>query len=298
VTTAGLTDQGKSMLVESRRRQRWTTVGVAALALQFAGIPALAADSSPAPTAEELADEAFKKQEAGQYSEAIGTYVRAYQLSRAGAILFNIAILYDRKLHEHNLAMEYFRRYLQAPDAESSFIQKATERLSVLKREADEDERRRRSLPSAEPTPGSGAQAPVSPAPSSATLPASPPSDTEAPGGQAGWHTAGVVVGGVGLAGVGASMVLGLLTKNKASDANQFCSASACRDPQRVTLDQQAKTLGTAATGVFVAGAALLATGVTIYLLAPKSASSGVGSIAIGLQARPSLAALKLDVRF
>src|SRR5579864_3196237 len=101
------------MLVESRRKRLWATIGVVSAVWQLSVVPALAAGPSRGPSAEDLADLAYKMQEEGQYAEAIGTYTRAYEISGAGAILFNIATIYDRKLHERRLAMEYFRRYLQ-----------------------------------------------------------------------------------------------------------------------------------------------------------------------------------------
>jgi hypothetical protein len=128
------------MLADGRRIRQWGTMGVAALAVFCHAVPAVAAESNPTAAAEELADQAYKQQAAGKYAEAIGTYVRAYELSGAGAILFNVATIYDRKLHERSLAMEYFRRYLQTADAQAAFVQKATDRLSVLRAEADPEE--------------------------------------------------------------------------------------------------------------------------------------------------------------
>jgi hypothetical protein len=285
------------MLGESRRLRRWATIGAASLALQFVGAPSRAAGPA-APSAEELADQAFKLQQAGEYAEAIGTYVRAYNLSPVGAILFNIATLYDRKLHERALAMEYFRRYLQAPDAEASFIQKATERLSVLKAEVDAEERARRALPTA--TAPTAAPAPAPPAPT--PPPVSPPvthdaSLEETSSGGSGLHAAGLVVGITGIAGVGASMVLGLLAKNKNDEADKYCGPTTCHDQRGVTLEQQTNTLGVAGTATFVAGAALVATGVTMYLLAPSRRAPSA-AIAIGPVAHSSAPGVKLDVTF
>ena len=285
------------MIVSSPRLLQWSLAGAVSLALlPFEARPAYAADPSPAAAAEALADQAYREQAAGKYAEAIGTYVRAYELSGAGAILFNVATIYDRKLHERRLAMEYFRRYLQAPDSESAFVQKATERLSVLKAEVDEEDRARRALPTAVPAPTSQTGSTSSPPP---IAPASPaPRETPPPPGWTGWNTAGVVVGAVGLAGIGGSMILGMLTKNKNADANEFCSSNACSDPRGVTLEHQASSLGAAATGVFIGGAALLVTGVTIYLLAPKLSGSPSSSMAITTQVHPSFAGVKVGLAF
>src|SRR5258706_3153007 len=111
------------------------------LALAFAAGSVRAAPPETPPTEiEELARQAYRENGEGKYAEAIATYMKAYELSHAAAILFNIAMIYDYRLHERALAIDYFRRYLQAPDAESAFAAKATERLSALKRESEKEE--------------------------------------------------------------------------------------------------------------------------------------------------------------
>src|SRR5262249_23203102 len=71
--------------------------------------PPPVAEADPARAAEALASEAYAQHLAGRDAEAIGTYLKAYELSHAAAILFNVAMIYDRKLHERALAMDYFR---------------------------------------------------------------------------------------------------------------------------------------------------------------------------------------------
>jgi tetratricopeptide (TPR) repeat protein len=245
---------------------------------------ARAAEPDSAQAAEALTDQAYAQHAAGKHAEAIGTYLRAYELSKAGAILFNIAAIYDRKLRERALAIEYYRRYVQAPDATPEFVQKALARLAVLKREADDEEQARSKLP---PAPIAASTPPEYREPASAPPPAEPPApvapaphtEDAAPiasrgSGWRGWRTTGVIVGGVGLAGIGASLALGLVAKGKNDDANALCGPSSCASERGVSLDRQAADFATAATVTFVVGAALVASGVTLYLVAPRSPAS------------------------
>ena len=93
----------------------------AVLLVELASAGTARADGAPTSvhTVEELTNRAYDQTSAGSHAEAIATYMKAYEISKAAAILYNIAAIYDRKLHERTLAIEYFRRYLQAPDAES-----------------------------------------------------------------------------------------------------------------------------------------------------------------------------------
>jgi tetratricopeptide (TPR) repeat protein len=244
----------------------------ASLAIAFTAPPARAEGPEAAQAVEKLADEAYAQHAAGKHAEAIGTYTKAYELSKAGAILFNIATIYDRDLHERALAMEYFRRYLQAPDAEAEFIQKATERLSVLRREAEEEESARGVLPPppAPPAPARAEETPAAPTAPASWSPAPPRREAAVRGND--WRVIGIVVGGVGVASIGASLVLGLVAKAKNDDANTLCDASSCRAERGITLDHQASGYATAATVSFVAGAVLVGTGLTMYFVAPRSA--------------------------
>jgi hypothetical protein len=83
------------------------------------------------------------------------------------------------------------------------------------------------------------------------------------------------VVGGVGGAGLVASLVTGLIAKNQYAHSNDpgGCVNDACTQRGLDDRSTAASTAG-ASTGIFVGGALLLATGVVLYLTAPSSSSS------------------------
>jgi tetratricopeptide (TPR) repeat protein len=246
-------------------------VAVVSLACAFAAPSALAqAPAQPANTTEtieQLADRAYAAQAAGKFSDAIAIYLKAYDLSKDSLILLNIATIYDRKLNQRQLAEEYYRRYSIAPDADPDRVKKVTERLTALKHEEDEE----RAKAAAAPPPTAPTTQPTLPPPTD-THPLAPPPDAPSPG--SGMRTAGIIVGAVGIAGVGTSLLLGLAAKNKNDDANAVCNGSACASQTGVDLAKTAGSYATGSTIAFAAGLALLGGGILLYALAPSASSS------------------------
>ena len=76
------------------------------------------------------------------------------------------------------------------------------------------------------------------------------------------------------MVGLGASLVLGLVAKGKNDDANAICNGAACSNDRGVTLAHDAGTFATVSTVTFVSGLVLAGAGVTMIVLAPKSASA------------------------
>jgi hypothetical protein len=232
---------------------------------------------------------------AGRFADAIAAYTKAYDLSKAPAILFNVATIYDRKVHESALAIEYYRRALKSPDAEAEYIRKANERIAALKVDLKDEDRARSEPP---PRTAAGAQ------PSRQAQLVAPLGTASTERGStdegATWRTAGLVVGAAGLASVGTALVLGLITNSKGSDANASCNASTCTE-RGVSLEHQAQALGTAATSTFVAGSVLLVAGVTMYFSSPRaSRASRAHSTSLWVEplTSPSLAGMRLRLVF
>jgi hypothetical protein len=273
-------------------RNRISRLGsLAAVVLAFTtAFPASAAPPT-ATTAEQLAEQAYEQHASGRDAEAIATYLRAYELSQAAAILFNVATIYDRKLGERGLAEEYYRRYLAAPDAEPELVRKATERLTALKKDDEDEAATKRAAIAVAPVPTTPPPA-SAPPPPPAVAPPIEARPAEASGARSNGHTlrtAGIVVGVVGVAGVGASMVLGALAKGKNDDANAVCNGAACSSENGVSLANQAGSLATASTISFVAGLALAGGGVAMFFLAPKdSPASPVARITVSPLLGPS----------
>ena len=106
---------------------------------------------------------------------------------------------------------------------------------------------------------------PVLPPPVAPTKPAPAP---EEPG--KGLLIGGIVVGGLGVAALAVSGALVGVASGKYGDSDAFCDETTCFDPQGIDLTDQARTLGDAATGLFVGGLVLAAAGVTMIILQPS----------------------------
>lgn len=80
----------------------------------------------------------------------------------------------------------------------------------------------------------------------------------------------GSVVGGLGLVGVGFGLGLGVLAKNKRDDAAAYCPIEGACLPRGVELIDEAQTNGNIATGLTIAGGALLVGGIVMWVTAPS----------------------------
>jgi hypothetical protein len=103
----------------------------------------------------------------------------------------------------------------------------------------------------------------------------------------------GIGVGVLGVMGVAAGTVFGLKASSDWSGAKSHCRSypQGC-DTVAVTLAQDARAAGNAATVAFVIGAVGLAGGAVIFFTAPKSPST---EKALGLEVRPTSVGLTYD---
>lgn len=237
-----------------------------AAALWFAAIPAKAAPPAETPKeesaettakrAEKIAAEAYEAYKAGDYPKAVALYNSAIQLQPTATLYYNIARIYDTKLNEYELAIEYYRRFVTAPDADPELIGKATARIASLK-ELQEKQAKEKEAALSAPKKGETKPAP-------APLPPVEPS----PGFP--YKTTGIIVGAVGVVGLTLGTIFGLNALSRDKDASTYCSRSTCTDPRGIELASDAHTLGNLSTVSFVAGGALTAIGAVIYLVGPS----------------------------
>jgi hypothetical protein len=240
--------------------------------------PADASAVAPTPSAQQLADRAFELHAGGNYAAAIAMYLKAYDASDAAVILLNIATIYDRKLHERELAAEYYRRYLGAPDAEPDLVERATERLTALKQAED-----------------AGAAPPRGPTQGSST-PAAPPDALDVGAASRRVRTAGFTLGAIGVVTLGASLTLALLAKSKDDDANVVCNGAVCGSSAGVDLARQAGTFASASTVTFLAGLGLAGGGLAMIILAPRDSAAPSSRLALSIRTSPILGAAGLDL--
>jgi len=211
-------------------------------ALVFAPLSAHAEDEvePSAVDAERLATEAERKALAGEYAKAMELYVTAYQKAPAAVLLFDMAWLYDHHLNSRDEAIDLYQKALAAGDLEPRLAKLADERLAALQHVASN------VVP---------VEKPVTPEKKTAE----------------GWSAlkiGGVATAGVGLVGIGTSIVLGALAKSKDDEAGTYCNGDRCTDARALSLTDDATGLATGANIAFITGAVFLVGGVVMWLVA------------------------------
>jgi hypothetical protein len=258
--------------------------------LLIPSVPAFAQTPEPSPEvraqAESIANQAFDEYRQGNYEAAIKSYERAFELASSGALLFNIARIYDTRLGDLKQAETYYQRCLDNPATEPDLVRRANERLQAL-RDARKGETEATPKPRGEGVDRAGttgadktASPPRTVRPSPAIdVPSSRVDDTTG----SGLTTAGLVVGSIGLVGLGVGGYFGLSAASKNSDAADMCPGDVCADPKGVELTDDARSAARWSTGFMVGGGALVASGIALLI-----AGSGTS------QERPESHALRL----
>jgi hypothetical protein len=116
-------------------------------------------------------------------------------------------------------------------------------------------------------------------APSVALSGAAAAGPVDVPG--AGRATAGLVIGGGGLVGLGVGVVLSLVSKSIYDPSNAHCNAASRCDAEGFKMRKDAIGMADSATVVLIAGGVLLAGGVTFWLTAPSKAPASKSSAAV-----------------
>jgi hypothetical protein len=122
----------------------------------------------------------------------------------------------------------------------------------------------------------------VTPPPASSLAVASPglaAADAPAPARGGARRMIGLAIGGAGAAGVVVGAVFGALATASWSTAQSECPSRVGCSPQAMNDRSSTQTSATVSTVGLVAGAALLAGGLTLYLTAPKDPARAVGLV-------------------
>ncbi|HXN32271.1 MAG TPA: tetratricopeptide repeat protein, partial [Polyangiaceae bacterium] len=102
--------------------------------------------------------------------------------------------------------------------------------------------------------------------------PAEPaPGPVEAASGSNAQRTAGILATSVGVAGIGAGAVFGLLSLSDHGTVSRLCPAPKCASQPGVDASNDAITFGNISTAAFIVGGVGLAAGLTLWLSAPRS---------------------------
>jgi hypothetical protein len=250
---------------------RWLVVGVV-VGSTWAGPASLGAlaraegisTASDVARAEGYAADAFEAYTRKDYSAAVTLYIKALDTAPTADMLYNLARIYDGRLKDRQLAIDYYRRYVRDPGAEPTRLRAANERLSqLLELEAISTEtppvRQRAEAPSG----------------------ASSSSDSRAPTrsnareqGITGTQMLGIVALTAGVTGLGIGGGFGLAARSDAEVADQFCNGNACRSQRGVDASRDASSAATISTIGFIAGGVLSTLGIVTLLMASSDDES------------------------
>lgn len=201
----------------------------------------------------------------GRFAEAADMLEEAYRLDPNPILLYNLARARE-SAGQLDLAAEAWRRYLrESPDADDRSAVEA--RLAAIEAQLEEKARLQRMLEAeretakrAEEEKQAAARREAEARALAASRPASGP-------GALPW-----VVTGLGVAGVGAGAVLGVLASGKHDDANDAASQQGAAD-----LADEADGLAAGANIAFAAGGAVAVAGLLWWLLDDGEAAPPVG---------------------
>jgi tetratricopeptide (TPR) repeat protein len=199
--------------------------------------------------AEQKAGQAFEAYQDKRFAQAVALYIEAYEAAPNGDILYNIARIYDIKLGDRPLAINFYRRYIADPGAVSGRIQLANERLAAL-REAELAASRPLPSPQAVSAAGGvGAANPVASAP-----------------GWTGAEWTGAILAATGVVGIGIGAGFGIAAMNETRTAHDLCEGDLCSEQRGIDAAEAATDHALVSTIGFASGGALLALGAVFYL--------------------------------
>lgn len=219
----------------------------AARALQAEGTD----DAAAVAVAETKAAEAFQAYQQKRFAESVALYLEAYHAAPNADILYNVARIYDAKLGDRPLAINFYRRYITDPGAVADRIELANERLLSL-REAE--------LAVTSPAPGPEAAAPAAAA-DARTHAASPEPER-------GWSTPevlGVIMGTTGIVALGVGAGFGVAAMNETRTVRDLCDGNVCSEQRGIDAAESANGHAAISTIGFAAGGGLLALGAAFY---------------------------------
>jgi hypothetical protein len=220
----------------------------------------------PVPAAQDLVQQAIEQYKAGQFLESAQTLLRAYEISPAPRMLFNIARAFD---HAGRLddAARYYRMYLDSADAEPDLASSARTALDRIKTKQAADAARVSAPAAATPSPAASATPATKPAPAPTEA---PPAATT---GEPSYAASNVLViggGAIALVGLG----VGLWAVDTAS--REKSSTDPVEKPSLRDAAHTRATIADVTTGV---GVALAAAGLVLRLTArPKAPAARVGT--------------------
>lgn len=228
-----------------------------ALLVAASAPPARAADAQALREAKAHYDRGMASYNVGAFAAAVDEFKLAYARSGAPGLLFNAAQA-SRLAKDYEQALHFYRSYLRLAPA-------ATNREDVERRILEMEALVAANRP---PPPAIAPPPPPAPVPSPA-----PPAVVEAhkpvalpPGGRK-QRVAGLVIGAVGLAALGAGVGLGVAALDAQNRVSRLSADMGSWTPAQADLYRSGQREAVAATAMYAVGGAAVATGVITWIV-------------------------------
>jgi hypothetical protein len=152
--------------------------------------------------------------------------------------------------------------------------------------------------PSPTPVQNGPAPQPLGPAQKPSTGDTAPSSEGATGSGLGGQKVLGLVAGGVGVAGVAVGAVFGVVANSKWQSAKSDCGAGCGPSSPAQAEKSDATSAATISTIGFIAGGALVATGMAVFFTAPSGSATETTRLRLTPSLGPGLAAMTVAGRF
>lgn len=242
-------------------------------------------DSAALAEARKLFEQGNADYSAGRYVLAAERFTRAYQLSGAPALLFNLANTYERA-GDYEKAAHYLRMYLEGGSVHDATSVKA--RLQRL--ELAVVELQNHTGAEAKPDGKSDAAKPAQAKPAASATTTAPTSDEAHHPSRAPY----VIAGGGLVAGAAVAITFGLRARSERNEIDSLCQDGLCQDGAQSHIDNERRyaLVSDIGTGLAVASAA----GALIYFLVTRNSDAPVESTSTSLSVVPSTTAEGIGV--
>lgn len=240
-------------------------------------VPAPTLTPAPGPVAPALTEEEKRAQakalyekglshyNLGEFDQAIAAFRKAYEISSAPGLLFNIAQSFRLK-KDYEQAMYFYSTYLRLkPDAANRADVEA--RLDDMKKAIEEQKKMDTAPPRGTVNPDGTGSGGTQPAPSPVTVNVNTPERPAGPGNGPTLMTAGLATAGAGAALVVTGLVFGKLASSAESELDALNASGGVWDQAAQDTYDAGKRNNTIAVISFIAGGAAIATGGALYML-------------------------------
>jgi len=230
----------------------------------------------------------------GEFDPAVEEFKKAYELSNAPGLLFNIAQVYRAK-EDFKQALYFYRTFLRLqPDAPNRADVDA--RIADLERMMAEKQKLQEAPPkeTMSPTGEVKAEAKQTPPPMQSAPPVQQRDTSEAGGGKT-LEVAGLITAGVGVALLGTGIVFGISASGAQDDVNKAVQSGTPWTPELQQKYDDGQSAATKATAFMIIGGAAVAGGSLLYYLGWRKNNSDTQ---VSLAPLPGGTAMVVTCRF